>query len=233
MKKLVIIFCAIVLLLGCSNTTDDSVNNGNGPQDSPTGVALVFPSDGTLCNEGTNITPTESTVYFEWQPNDNAETYTLTIENLSTGAIENHETNDFIIPITIARAEAFRWFVNYELQGEIKESAKWNFYNAGPGIQTYAPFPAEIISPSMAQTLNATTSSVTLEWSGSDVDNDIDNYDVYFGTDNQPDLITSDLSVNQFTVSVTSGFVYYWNIITRDAEGNTSEAGVHQFRVLD
>ncbi|WP_178987861.1 hypothetical protein [Winogradskyella schleiferi] len=232
MKKVVTILCAVVVLFGCSNTTDDGFNNINGPQDSPTGVTLVFPSDDTLCNEGTNLTPTESTVYFEWQPNDNAETYTLSIENLSTGTIEQYDTLDFIFPVTIDRAEAYRWFVNYELQGEIKESAIWNFYNAGPGVQTYAPFPAEIISPSMAQTLNSTT-SVTLEWSGSDVDNDIVSYDVYFGTEIHPSITASDISANQFTVSVASGTIYYWNIITKDAEGNTSESGVHQFSVLD
>lgn len=232
MRKITYIICATILLLGCKDTTDDGPINGNGgAQDPPTGVLLIFPQEDSLCNEGENPTPTESTVFFEWEPNDNAESYSLTVENLNTGSIEQFQTGDFIFPVTINRAEAFRWFVEYDLQGEIKVSANWNFYNAGPGVQTYAPFPAEIISPNMAQSIPA-TNSVTLEWSGSDVDEDIVGYDVYFGTNNPPSLNASDMSANQITVSVASGITYYWNIVTKDGEGNSSESGVFEFRIL-
>lgn len=231
MKRIVLIWCLLGLVLGCKDTTDDLGNNPNGPNQDPlTGVQLVFPFEDELCNEGTNLTPTESTIFFEWEPNDNAEMYTLSIENLNTAAIETYETIDFIIPITLERAEAFRWFVSYNYQEETKTSAVWNFYNAGPGVQTYAPFPAQIISPSMAQTINA-TNSVSLQWSGSDVDNDIVAYDVYFSNSNPPDLISSDTTASQLSVSVISSSIYYWNIVTKDAAGNTSESGVYQFIV--
>lgn len=233
MKRIVAIWCLVVLVFGCKDTTDDLGNNPNGPnQDPPTGVQLVFPFKDALCNEGINLTPTESTVFFEWEPNDNAEIYKLSIENLNTSAIEEYETVDFIIPITINRAEAFRWFVAYDYQGETKTSALWNFYNAGPGVQTHAPFPAEIISPSMAQTINA-TNSVTLQWSGSDVDNDIIAYDVYFSENHPPNLISSDITANQLTVAVVPGNIYYWNVVTKDAAGNTSESNISQFRVSE
>lgn len=225
--------CIVILVLGCNDTTDDGLTNGNGgAQDPPNGVQLVFPAEDSLCNEGENPTPTESTVYFEWEPNDNAASYTLTVENLDTGTIEQFQTQDFIVPVTISRAEAFRWFVEYAYQDDTKVSAIWNFYNAGPGVQTYAPFPAEIIFPSMAQSIPA-TNSVTLEWSGSDVDDDIIAYDVYFGITNPPSLNTSDLSATQFTVSVEVDTIYYWNVVTKDAEGNSSESGVFAFRVSD
>ncbi|WP_299334207.1 hypothetical protein [uncultured Psychroserpens sp.] len=232
MRQITYIFCVAILFLGCKDTTDDGLpNNNGGAQDPPNGVQLVFPQEDMLCNEGENPTPTESTVFFEWEPNDNAETYLLTIENLDTDNIEQYETVDFIFPVTINRAQAFRWFVEYAYQNETKVSAVWNFYNAGPGVQTYAPFPAEIISPTMAQTIPA-TNSVTLEWNGSDVDDDIVGYDVYFGTTNPPELNTSDISTEQITVPVSTGNTYYWNIITKDAEGNSSESGVFEFRIL-
>lgn len=232
MRQITYIICAAIVLLGCNDTTDDGLLNGNGgAQDPPNGVQLIFPQEDSLCNEGENPTPTESTVFFEWEPNDNAATYTLTVENLDTGSIDQYQTVDFIFPVTINRAEAFRWFVEYGYQDEIKVSAIWNFYNAGPGVQTYAPFPAEIISPSMAQTIPA-TNSVTLEWSGSDVDDDIIGYDVYFGTNNPPSVISSDISVNQLTVSVAIGNTYYWNVVTKDVEGNSSESGVFEFKIV-
>lgn len=233
MKRIMLILVLGVLVYGCEDTTDDLGNNPNGPnQDPPTGVQLVFPYKDELCNEGTDLTPTESTVFFEWEPNDNAEMYVISIENLNTGAIEIYETSDVIEPITIQRAEAFRWFVSYDFQEETKTSEVWNFYNAGPGLQSHPPFPAEIISPSMAETMAATT-SVTLQWTGSDVDNDIVAYDVYFGVDNPPALVTTDTASNQLTVSVTPGTIYYWSIVSKDAAGNTSESGIYQFNIAD
>jgi len=231
MKNLAYIIFFAVFILGCKDTTDDGPNI-NPNLDPPTGVFLVFPHEDSLCNEGTDLTPTESTVFFEWMPNGNAENYTLTVENLDSENVSQYETEDFIFSVTIQRAVAFRWFVTYNYQDEIKESATWNFYNAGPGVQTYTPFPAEIISPSMAQNI-AATNLVILEWSGSDVDNDIADYDVYFGTDNTPGINTSSISENQLTVAVTPGNIYYWNVVTNDNEGNTSESGVHQFRILE
>jgi len=83
----------------------------------------------------------------------------------------------------------------------------------------------------MAQSIPL-TSAVTLEWNGSDVDNDIVVYDVYFGTENLPSLNTNDITDSQIILPVSSNTIYYWNIITRDSEGNTSESGVFQFRVM-
>ena len=82
----------------------------------------------------------------------------------------------------------------------------------------------------MAQSIPA-TSSVTLQWNGSDVDDDIIGYDVHFGSAIEPPVYASDISVNQLSVSVMSGTIYYWNVVTKDAAGNTSESGVYQFLV--
>lgn len=233
MKKLIYIFFLAGVLVSCKDTTDDGpIDNQNGAQDPPNGVQLIFPHEDSLCNEGDNPTENLSTVHFEWHPNDNAQSYTLTIENLNSGSISQYETEDFILPVTIQRATPFRWFVTYELQGEVKESAVWNFYNEGPGVQSYPPFPAEIIAPDMAQNIPS-TNSIILQWEGSDVDNDIVSYDIYFGTNNTPDLNTSDTTTEQLAVSVVSGNIYYWKIVTKDAEGNSSESALHQFRVLD
>ncbi len=233
MKKTIYILCALMLIVSCSDTTNDGNPNGNGNgQDLPTGVNLVFPHQDDLCNEGTNITETESTVFFEWEPNSNAETYTLTLENLSSGNTTQYETSDFILPVTIQRAVAYRWFVEYNHQDEAKVSAIWNFYNAGPGVVTYPPFPADLIAPMMAQNIPSTT-SVILHWEGSDVENDIVGYDVYVSTNNSPELNTSDITANQLTVTVAPDNIYYWKVVTKDADGNTSESNIFQFRILE
>ncbi|GGI58109.1 hypothetical protein [Winogradskyella haliclonae] len=233
MKRLIKLTCFVLLVQGCVDTTDDNINtlipNGEIPDDVE-GVQLIFPFESSLCTEGTNITPTESTVLFEWEPNNNAQSYILTVENLSTNSITEYETEDFIYPVTIQRAVSYRWFVNYAFNDEILESETWNFYNAGEAIQTYPPFQAEIISPTIAQTLPS-TNSVTLQWSGSDVDDDIVDYDVYLSTINPPELATSNISASQLTVAVVSGNIYYWRVVTRDAAGNTSESDIFQFNI--
>jgi hypothetical protein len=234
MKRLPLICLSAILLFTCSNSSDDpGGNNGNGNAlDAPNGVQLFFPFENSLCNEGIDITPTQSTVLFEWEPNDNAEVYTLTLENLSNNLVEEFTTEDFILPITLDRATPYRWFVEYTHQGDAKQSDIWNFYNAGPGIQNYAPFPAEMVFPEMAQTVPATT-SVNLQWNGSDLDDDIESYEVYFGTDASPEVAVTALIESEFAVSVLPGTIYYWYVVTQDSAGNSSESTVHQFRVAD
>ncbi|RNC86806.1 MAG: hypothetical protein ED556_05120 [Winogradskyella sp.] len=233
MKKLIYLI-GLLLITACVDTTDDvipMITPDGELQDDVEGVILVFPFEDELCNEGTDLTPTESTVFFEWEPNNNAETYTVTVENLTTGDVTQVQTEDFITPITIARATPFRWFVEFTFEDEVQASEAWNFYNAGPGVQTYPPFPAEIVSPLMAQTITTTT-TVNLQWNGSDVDNDIVSYEVYFGTENPPAIESSGLISNSLLVSVNADTIYYWYVVTLDAEGNTSESVVHQFRIL-
>jgi hypothetical protein len=45
--------------------------------------------------------------------------------------------------------------------------------------------------------------------------------------------MVTNILVNQSSVTVTAGTIYYWSIVTKDAAGNSSESGVYQFIVLD
>jgi hypothetical protein len=237
MRYIIFIFCLAFLVLGCSN---NPVNDPEGKEENPVvvnpdfgaaiAVNLYFPQENSLCNLGTNITPTESTVFFEWQDND-SDNYKIVVENLSTGNIIERESTEDIIPITIQRATVYKWYVISFKGSRSEESETWQFYNAGPGVQSYTPFPAAIVAPSMAQSI-ANTNSVTLKWTGSDVDDDIVGYDVYFGTQATPSVYASDITANEANVSVTTGTIYYWKVITKDELGNTSDSGLYQFKVL-
>ncbi len=237
MRPILYIFCLAFLVFGCSRSSSD--DNPNGGEENPTGenpdsgtdssVELFFPQESSLCNLGTNVTPTESTVFFEWKDNA-SDNYKIVVENLSTGNIIVRETTEDIIPIVIQRAAPFKWYVESTKGSKTEKSDTWQFYNAGPGVQSYAPFPAVIVAPEMAQSI-ATTNRVILQWTGSDVDNDIVGYDVYFGTEAMPSVIASDLNANEFAVDVSSNTIYYWKVITKDSLGNTSDSGISQFRV--
>lgn len=236
MKKLIFIVCFAILGVACSSS--DSIEegaNGENPDENENQapelkVNLQFPHEDGLCNVGTNITPTQSTVVFEWEASTIAEGYTITVTNLISGNTIVDETTEDKIGIVLNRATPYSWFVASKAGARTENSDVWKFYNAGPGVQTYAPFPATLNAPNMAASVNA--GNVTLLWTGSDVDDDIAGYDVYFGTSNNPSIHASDVSASQLQVSVASGTIYYWKIVTKDATGNTSESGTFQFRVL-
>jgi hypothetical protein len=95
------------------------------------------------------------------------------------------------------------------------------------------PFPAEIIAPiSGSYVFKDINNEVTLKWSGADADNDIESYEIYFSTENPPEILTATTNANttEQKVNVVSQTVYYWRVITRDNEGNTSDTGVLDFR---
>jgi hypothetical protein len=231
MKHLIYIFCLAFLVFGCSKPSNDDGNpEGVGNVGTVGGVKLYFPQENMLCNIGSNVTQTESTVYFEWEANGSGN-YTIIIENLSTGNIIQQDTSSDIIPIVLQRATPYKWFIESVNGLKTEQSAIWQFYNSGPGVQSYAPFPAVIVAPNMAKSL-ASTNSVRLQWIGNDVDNDIVGYDVYFGTQATPSIFASDITNNEAAVSVSSGIIYYWKIITKDTLGNTSDSGIYQFKIL-
>jgi len=233
MKRIIYIIFLGLLLCGCGSDSpginDPETNN------IPSIVNLIFPYENSLCNEGTNVTPTESTVLFEWMASNHTDNYSLVLKNISTGNTTTYQTSDTELSITIARATQYQWYIISNSNGtqETAESAKWIFYNAGEGVQSYAPFPAEIISPGMAETIDPSAAEVTLDWNGSDVDDDIVSFDVYFGTSTTPEIYASD-QVESILINVPliADTIYYWKVITKDSHGNTSDSGLYQFKNL-
>ena len=229
MKKAILILCFISLLTNCG---DDNILE---IPKNPSMANLIFPYENSLCTEGTNITKIESTVLFEWENDRYSDNYELKLKNLNTGDLSSHKTNSNKISIILKLATPYEWYIisTSNSVSEIVQSATWRFYNAGVAIASYAPFPAEIVSPTMAETITTTESEINLDWSGSDVDDDIIGYDVFFGTTTTPEIIQNDLDESILkNVSISSNTIYYWKIITKDSHGNKSDSGVYQFMIL-
>ena len=82
----------------------------------------------------------------------------------------------------------------------------------------------------MAQRITPVAGKITLQWTGSDVDNDILNYDIYLGTTASPGLLkAAQTGLSLPDVAVNANTTYYWKVITRDSKGNTSDSGVYVF----
>ena len=108
------------------------------------------------------------------------------------------------------------------------------FYNEGSQT-TYAPFPAQLVEPVSGSTVIRTdTGQVRLIWQGADVENDIASYDIQLSTTNPPTDNVGPQSnlISDLFVEVNADTVYYWRVITTDAEGNSSTSSVFEFKAL-
>lgn len=167
---------------------------------------------------------------------DNTDRYTLNVVNLDTNVPQNISTTSTSASLTIAKGTPFSWSVTSQnsASDQVATSETWLFYNAGSQT-TYAPFPAQLVNPASGSTVQKDIANeVLLEWSGADVDNDIDSFEVFFSDVNPPTTAvgTTDSTTMELSVDVISGGVYYWKVVTTDLEGNTSDSGVFDFKVF-
>jgi len=231
--KLITSLLLMFILTACPGSSDDGSVELPIPGGDPGSATLVFPENNSECSEGTTVNDLQSAITFQWQASQNTDSYEVNVKNLDTGDIQKTDSNTNEAPITLNSNTPYEWFVvSKKNDSDAKpESAKWKFYNAGAGVVNYAPFPADAVNPKRGKSIPATT-SVTLEWQGNDVDNDIADFEVLFGTAAEPASNVGSTAQSSMSVNVTSGQTYYWRIITKDNADNTSQSEVFEFKVL-
>ncbi|GAA3594202.1 hypothetical protein Q4Q39_06650 [Flavivirga amylovorans] len=199
----------------------------------PEAAVLIFPENNTECNEGQIINDNQSSVVFKWSVAANTDIYEVNLRNLNTSAVSKVNATANETPITIDRGTPYAWFVVSKASGTqvTEKSVEFRFYNEGPGVSNYAPFPAEAISPIQGAIVDV-ADSITLEWTTSDIDNDINEYEILFGTDAE-NLVSQGTTnaTNKSNISIVPDTIYYWQILTTDIYGNTSNSDIFQFRV--
>jgi hypothetical protein len=228
MRKPILLVVISVLLFCLGACKKDKT-----PSD-PEKVVLLLPAKDEACTTGIVISASENTVHFTWNSAENTEVYELNVKNLLSGKVDIHSTSNTEFDAQLSRNTPYSWFIVSKTASSAKTAVSeiWKFYNSGLGTVSYAPYPAEIVSPIMGQNISASAGKISLDWNGSDVDNDVATYDVYLGTSSTPVSLKSNLTESVLNeVEVTSGSTYYWKIITKDLKGNTSESGVYQFKV--
>jgi hypothetical protein len=224
--KDLIIILFFFIITGCQK--------GEKANPQPEKATLVFPVDNSVCVEGIILSLTENSINFTWNSSNSTDSYEFSIKNLITGTSIVKVVNTPNIEITLLRNTPYSWFVSSRNTKNpfIAKSDIWKFYNSGPGVISYSPFPAEIISPKKEQTVQAISGNINLEWKGNDVDGDILNYDIYLGTTTTPSIINSKITSSSLNnIAVKANTTYYWKVITRDSKGNLSDSGLNQFMV--
>ena len=228
MKYFAVLSVLGLILISCGGNDD--------PPPTPGAVQLVFPEENSECTTGVSVNEELSQVTFEWQPSENTESYTLRAINLNTNIPQTITTASTSASLSIDRGAPYSWSITSmnSQSNQTASSETWLFYNAGSQT-TYAPFPAQLVSPNSGSTISPNASNqVVLNWLGADVENDIEEYQVFFSNQNPPttELGTFDAFTSSVSASVVANTVYFWRVITTDAEGNTSDSGVFEFKTL-
>lgn len=220
------VLIAVVVLLGCKKKEIPKP---------PERVQLVFPEKNSECTTGEDISVTTSQVEFRWQAANNTNMYELRVTDINTNTTQTINTASPSAKLPLLKGDQYSWMVTSKNSEVVQTvvSETWRFYNAG--FETsYAPFPAEIVNPKMgANIFKDRNNEVELRWMGEDIDEDIKEYEIYLSTENPPENLVSTLDMNAVSekVIVVANTIYFWRVLTKDNEGNSSDSGVFEFKV--
>lgn len=196
----------------------------------PAAANLLSPAQNEAC-----LTTTDNKVQFSWSAANYAESYELTLIGLLDNSSNTYTTTSTTYELTLSANTPYAWYVTSKssINPATTKSDSWKFYNSGSGISNYAPFPTELLTPGINQSVTADAGKITLTWSGSDPDGDTLSYDVYLGTNNANlSPLSANLSSSSLSnVSVISGTTYYWKVVAKDGNGNSSDSGIFSFTV--
>jgi len=230
MKKLILNIFIIIVFVNCGGSDDPEPIPPTQPN--PEAAILTFPNKDAECTEGTNKTAENSTILFDWNNSVHTDSYELVLKNLESGSVTNHMSTTSELSIELLRGTPYSWSV-ISKSTEVTSTAKsdtWKFYNAGEGAVWYAPFPAEAVAPVNGATVTPTDGEITLDWTASDVDNDIATYDLFFGATSPPASFSTGLTSSTKTaITVADSTTYYWYIVTKDDQNNSSTSEIFEF----
>lgn len=232
MKTTIRLLCSSLALLTACGGGDGGEDPQPQPVAPPQAATLIFPENNTTCFEGEVLSPTQSRVTFRWNDSPQTDSYELRVRNLNTNAESSQNASTNEATLALARGTPYQWFVVSKAAGtnQTATSATWRFYNEGPGIANYAPFPAEAVYPARGAHISG-AGSLTLEWEGSDADGDIADYEVFFGTAPEASVSAGTTADTTLEVTVSAGQTYFWKVVTRDTAGNNSESEIFEFLV--
>jgi hypothetical protein len=187
MKKIVLLFGGLILLLiSCAQEDPIPIEPGV--------ASLISPANNETCLDGTSLNDTQSNVSFSWSPASDALSYEVIISNLLTQTSQTYNAPSNQTTIALTKAEPYSWIVKSigEDGSTPSESEQWKFYLAGEGTINYAPFPSDLISPRSGANITPDINNlVILNWNGSDVDGDLESFEVYLDQNDATTLNTT------------------------------------------
>lgn len=228
-----------VINFSCGSSGDDNIaiTTPTAVVDPPSASTLSHPENNKVCETGSSVSETQSSVEFQWNTGTNADSYDLQITNLENSqTINQNNISGTSKSVTLIKGAPYSWKVISKRNGTTKTSTSdtWKFYLSGEGITNYPPYPAKLISPKSGSTLSAETTSVEMSWEGSDPDGESLTYTLYFDTTDglqAPPSENKNLTTPSKTIAVSSGETYFWRVKSTDPNENSSYSSVYSFRV--
>ena len=235
-------FLFTLTLISCGGGGGDDGGGGGGgggpPVINPPGKStLTAPANNKTCETGASISDTQSEVTFTWTASADTNTYDLKITNLNTStAINKTGLTTTTTKATLDKGVPYSWFITSKSTASTTTTSSdtWKFYLAGKGIVNYAPFPADLKTPTSGSTVTRDgDGKVTFTWEGSDPDSgDTLTYTLYVDkTDGKqtPPSAQTDLTAKTAAVALDGATTYYWRVKTSDGT-NSSYSIVYSFK---
>ncbi len=209
-KYIGFVFVLGLLFLSCEGKFE--------PINSLDAALLLLPANNQECL-GIDLPNGKIQVAFDWEDVNGVSSYTLEYEDSVTGESFTVTSLESNLDLELEPGTLYSWRVTVSDDfGNSKTSDPFNFYTEGLAEENHVPFPAEI---NITDNGNGT---VTIAWQGSDLDGDIDFYDVFFSNEDPPSQLLSETTDSSTTVEIQNGITYYLNVRTVDENGNYSDS---------
>jgi len=229
MKKLIYILVLSTLLWSCGGGgTDTPTSPTTTVNNAPTVPILVYPTNNLLC--------IDNVLDFDWNASTDSDEDVITYQvqvskDVGFTQIAHAVTESSTLKtLSLEKGIAYYWRVKAMDSKNLSSaySSTNQFYTEGEGESNHLPFSPSIVTPSSNEVIQ--TTSATLQWDASDVDNDSLTFDVYFDAINPP---TTKVSENQttktFNVSLESSKGYYWKVVVKDGQGGVTIGQIWNF----
>lgn len=235
-NNLMIIF-TILLFLSCGGNKEEEDLVIIPPIDEPNEIVNSKPSIPVLIYPSNELQCIENELEFSWEPSIDPDgdsiSYKIQIafdEQFSDVRIEETRIASVAI-ISLEKGKIFYWRVlaTDNQSNSSPYTPTWNFYTGGEPIVNQLPFTPEVINPKLNEVV--LENSTFLTWSTIDSNNDELTYDVYFGLNADPQLVSENFTNTAFEVVLSNNRIYYWRIVAKDSSGGKSISPIWSFSV--
>ncbi len=197
----------------------------------PEAVLLTTPENSNTCVP-LSTTASQGVINFGWEEAQNTDSYEVFVRNSITQTEQKKSADLTSTTFTLDRGAPYSWWVvsSSDASAVDTKSKVWSFYLEGIQQETFLPFSAQLNNPQDEQEVMLSSGEINLQWTGSDLDNDIAYYQVYIGTDAaQMSLVQDNQITSSYSALLDVGQTYFWQIITIDQRGNKSQSAIQSF----
>ena len=197
----------------------------------PDSALLTTPENSNTCVP-LSTTATQGVINFGWEEAQNTDSYEVFVRNSITQTEQKKSADLTSTTFTLDRGAPYSWWVvsSSDASAVDTKSKVWSFYLEGIQQETFLPFSAQLNNPQDEQEVMLSSGEINLQWTGSDLDNDIEYYQVYIGTDAaQMSLVQDNQITSSYSALLDVGQTYFWQIVTIDQRGNKSQSAIQSF----